>query len=769
MILRLFWPCIDCTDQPACLLIGAILHSKQKSQAVTTAVIVSALPLHQLPATPQEVQQQLSDCRVAVPVAPAPAQAALAVLGVWQPLEDSSSSPVPSAAEQHGLWLVLRGRQRLSETLSAGISWRAQQLWAPVCDLQQCDLRPGIESLQVFLYAVPAQQPRCASVRLPLPPPAPQLPWMKQQPGVVSLCSVMHILQEAHAALHTSQPQPTLPRQQQPQEQQQARTRQQRRNAQQALKAAPSTYHNGWAHLAAVQAAADSRQHRSWLARQKAALSAYTQTPLQRLAQLSRVTAAASAADAGPQQDTAAASGTQADELLPGSQPDMLQLCVQHLLGLLVGLNLLLHWQLVLDAAAAAGTWLQHDVLQPHIDWLAQARPGGIKLHLELSLLLGTAATACLQAVAALYTQAWPLLGPAALLTQAAAAAVGGASWGCAAAADVLLVLLAPLVALYLLAAQAQQLQLRFLAASWRLIRGRQKVRRFSTHRRGPAAQQQQQPASCDPAAASPPSSNSSRRTAAQAGPAATGHTAAAAAGAGDSSEPADEVSVEQLIVGVLLFTPLLGLFPTTLAWYLSVCCLYGVLHVLRLTLVAVGSWMQLRPLHVLAARWRRPQLFPGQLMVLPLAPTAHTPAAGPVGGAGGSVGAGSRGKQFVPSDAAAQVTDSAAVGPSSSSQGRQQPRSSTAEHTAGALQVGHYRIFYEPLSYWEVLLQSVAQQQGLLWYACQGVQQGPAQGASAGSSSSSSSGSWLTAWLKSVAAGRVWGLRLLSTSWRRL
>jgi hypothetical protein len=95
---------------------------------------------------------------------------------------------------------------------------------------------------------------------------------------------------------------------------------------------------------------------------------------------------------------------------------------------------------------------------------------------LELSLLLGTAATACLQAVAALYTQAWPLLGPAALLTQAAAAAVGGASWGCAAAADVLLVLLAPLVALYVLAAQAQQLQLRFLAASWRLIRGRQKV-----------------------------------------------------------------------------------------------------------------------------------------------------------------------------------------------------------------------------------------------------------------------------------------------------
>jgi hypothetical protein len=209
-------------------------------------------------------------------------------------------------------------------------------------------------------------------------------------------------------------------------------------------------------------------------------------------------------------------------------------------------------------------------------------------------------------------------------------------------------------------------------------------------------------------------------------------------------------VSVEQLIVGVLLFTPLLGLFPTTLAWYLSVCCLYGVLHLLRLALVAVGSWMQLRPLHVLAARWRRPQLFPGQLTVLPMVPAGHTPAGGAVGGAG------SRVRQSLLSDAAAQ-------GNSSSSRGSQQPRSSTAE--PGALQVAHYRIFFEPLSYWEVLVQSVAQQQGLLWYACQGVQ----QGASAGSSGSSSSGSWLTAWLKSVAAGRVWGLRLLSTSWRRL
>lgn len=285
-------------------------------------------------------------------------------------------------------------------------------------------------------------------------------------------------------------------------------------------------------------------------------------------------------------------------------------------------------------------------------------------------------------------------------------------------------------------------------------------VRRFSTHHKGAAAQQQQQQhPSHEPAAPLPPSSNTSSRTAAQAGPDTAGNSPTpAAAGAGDSLEPGDEVSVEQLIVGVLLFTPLLGLFPTTLAWYLSVCCLYGALHVLRLALVAVGSWMQLRPLHVLAARWRSPQLFPGQLMVLPLAP-ARSPA-----GAGSSAGAGSRGRQLLACDAA-QATSSAGAPRSSNSsrRGSQHPRS-TAEPRR-LQQVGHSRIFWEPLSYWEVLLQSVAQQQGLLWYACQGLQQGPAQG----SAFSSSSSSWLVAWLKSVAAGRVWGLRLLSTRWRRL
>lgn len=100
----------------------------------------------------------------------------------------------------------------------------------------------------------------------------------------------------------------------------------------------------------------------------------------------------------------------------------------------------------------------------------------GIKLHLELSLLLGMAAEAALQLVTAMYRRFWPLLGPAALAAEAAAAAVGGASWGCAAAADILLLLLAPLVVLYVLCACAHRMQLWCLAATWRLIRGKQKV-----------------------------------------------------------------------------------------------------------------------------------------------------------------------------------------------------------------------------------------------------------------------------------------------------
>lgn len=76
---------------------------------------------------------------------------------------------------------------------------------------------------------------------------------------------------------------------------------------------------------------------------------------------------------------------------------------------------------------------------------------------------------------------------------------------------------------------------------------------------------------------------------------------------------------MEQLIVGVLLFTPLLGLFPTTVAWYISACCYYGLLLLTRQLLAGLAALLQLRSLSVLGRRWAHPQLFPGALLVRPL------------------------------------------------------------------------------------------------------------------------------------------------------
>jgi hypothetical protein len=377
----------------------------------------------------------------------------------------------------------------------------------------------------------------------------------------------------------------------------------------------------------------------------------------------------------------------------------------------------------------------------------------GVKLHLELSWMLGDLAQAVLGAVAAAYRSTWRLLGPAALTAQAAAAAVGGASWACAAAADLLLLLLAPLVGVYVGCAAAHRLQLKCLSLTWRLIRGRQKVRRFGI--RHVQQQQQQQQEGAGEAAGSSTASS------------AAGTSTAEAAAAG----PRDEVSVDQLIVGVLLFTPLLGLLPTTAAWYLSVCALYGGLHTLRLLLVGVGSWMQLRPLHVLAARWSRPQLFPGQLMVRPLRLAPATAGASPAVAVAAAAAAA----------AAAEVADEVGAAPGSVRQRRtragaaagkaaHQQQQQQQQHRRRQQQehapVSYFSVSYEPLGYMEVLAQSVRQQQGLLWFVCQGGRPS-GDGSSGGAPNSSSTlvGSVLS-WLGAVVAGRTWGLRVLSTHW---
>jgi len=278
-------------------------------------------------------------------------------------------------------------------------------------------------------------------------------------------------------------------------------------------------------------------------------------------------------------------------------------------------------------------------------------------------------------------------------------------------------------------------------------------VRRFSTHRR---THQQPGPSSSSSSPGSQPSTSPATQSAAAGAPASD-------QGGPSSPDPGDEVSVEQLIVGVLLFTPLLGLLPTTVAWYLSVAWLYGLLHGLRLLLVAVGSWMQLRPLHVLAARWSTPQLFPGQLMVLPLAP----PAAGAAGAAGAA--AASTGPEEASHQAAAGTYRSTGRAASSSSRGAQVLKGTgeeggTVPGPGVDVAVAYYHVFYEPLGYWDVLVQSTAQQQGLLWHVCQG-----GDGGGEGSSAAGGRASWVVAWLKDIALGHPWGLRMMSTRWRLL
>lgn len=156
MILRVFWPCSlasdhwNCDHQAACLLLGAFLDSIQKSQPVLSVVVVDAVPLAQLPAT-EAVEQQLANSKVTLLTGSA--QATLAVLGVWQPEKEQHLAPTSSAwkhpASTHELWLVLRGKQRLQETVGSNDSWCAQQLQAPRLELQQSTLPPGTKSVQV--------------------------------------------------------------------------------------------------------------------------------------------------------------------------------------------------------------------------------------------------------------------------------------------------------------------------------------------------------------------------------------------------------------------------------------------------------------------------------------------------------------------------------------------------------------------------------------------------------------------------------------------
>lgn len=186
-------------------------------------------------------------------------------------------------------------------------------------------------------------------------------------------------------------------------------------------------------------------------------------------------------------------------------------------------------------------------------------------------------------------------------------------------------------------------------------------------------------------------------------------------------------MSVEQLIVGVLLFTPLLGLFPTAAAWYLSVCCCHGALLLLRLVLLGLGRLLRLRALQLLLSRWSEPQQFPGQMMVQPLvfstsSSTVHHASMAQRAAAGSS--------------AAAAIGDASAAAAHAYSEQQQ-----------AAQLPAYYQLYCDPISYADVLKSFLAQQ------------------AAEGAPQRSSWGAHVLDVLRAVAKGEVWGVGLFCRS----
>lgn len=80
----------------------------------------------------------------------------------------------------------------------------------------------------------------------------------------------------------------------------------------------------------------------------------------------------------------------------------------------------------------------------------------------------------------------------------------------------------------------------------------------------------------------------------------------------------ADEVVMEHLIVGVLLFTPLLALLPTTMVFYASLLAVYLVTAALQSCLVVLCEAIAVDHIYFASLRFLRPGLLPGML------PTIH-------------------------------------------------------------------------------------------------------------------------------------------------
>ena len=84
-----------------------------------------------------------------------------------------------------------------------------------------------------------------------------------------------------------------------------------------------------------------------------------------------------------------------------------------------------------------------------------------------------------------------------------------------------------------------------------------------------------------------------------------------------NNTQARDEVVVEPLIVGVLLFVPLLALLPTVAAWHLLAAAAAALAAAVRAALAVAAGLLRLSPVTVLGWRLARPLDFAGVWLLM--------------------------------------------------------------------------------------------------------------------------------------------------------
>eukprot|EP00803_Ostreobium_quekettii_P010860 evm.model.scf_2098.1 EVM.evm.TU.scf_2098.1 scf_2098:13444-16514(+) len=261
-------------------------------------------------------------------------------------------------------------------------------------------------------------------------------------------------------------------------------------------------------------------------------------------------------------------------------------LLVQQALGLVVGVQILRNRYAISDWLACFGSWVFRDWMEEQITWLAGA-PGGIKLHRQLSNAYKSIALDTLTTAIPAYT----ILGhymPHILSLISVASIALGLNFGLCLASDLLYIAAIPISLMYCAISLVHNVQRRCLGLTWQLLRGQHAItkRKLKQRRQQRAERSETVAGSCL---------------------AQDGHVTLGM----DKEQKDEEILVEHLIVGVLLFTPLLGLLPTTLVFYTFFAALHCGVVAARGSLWLLCAALDVNPAFCLFLRLIRPALFP--------------------------------------------------------------------------------------------------------------------------------------------------------------